>query len=31
MENPNDFSFRIEPSVIGGEKISNNILSIMGK
>jgi hypothetical protein len=31
MENPNDFSFRIEPSVIGGEKISNNILSIIGK
>ena len=31
MENPDDFSFRIEPSVIGGEKISNNILLIVDK
>jgi hypothetical protein len=31
MNSPDDFSFRIEPSAIGGEKISNHILSIIGK
>jgi hypothetical protein len=31
MNSPDDFSFRIEPSAIGGEKISNHIISIIGK
>jgi hypothetical protein len=29
MNQPNDFSFRIEPSAIGGKKISNHIISYL--
>jgi len=31
MDNSNDFSFGIEPSATGGKKISNHIISIVGK
>jgi hypothetical protein len=29
MTSPEDFSFRFEPSAIGGKKISNHILSFI--
>ena len=31
MDKSTDFSFGIEPSATGGKKISNHIISIVGK